>query len=112
MTTMLIILAVLAVLALAVRQKLRRDAIHQNGAQVGSAILGGVGMPGEPSAHFVIIRGEPAFQENQPFQHQGKTYLIVSYASMDASSTVLRRFLEATCRIVLKKPLGIGARRG
>lgn len=100
MTTILIILATLALLALALRHKLRRDAIYQNGAQVGSALLGGLGQPGGPDARFVIIRGEPAFKEDQSFQHQGETYLILSYASLDASSTVLRRFVEPTCRVV------------
>lgn len=100
MTALLITLATLALLALALRHKLRRDAIHQDGVQVGSALLGGPGQSKEPDAYFVVIRGEPAFKEDQPFQHREETYLILFYASMDASSTVLRRFFEATCRVV------------
>lgn len=99
MTTILIILATLALLALTLRYKLRRDAIYQNGVQVGSALLGALGQSGGPDAYFVIIRGEPPFREEQPFQHRKETYLILSYASLDTSSTVLRRFIEATCRV-------------
>ncbi len=90
---------VLAALVLGLRHKLRRDAIQQNGARVGSALLGQLVSPGTRQARFIIVRGEPAFREGEPFEHQGHRFRLVSYARLDNSSTVLRRFLDAVCDV-------------
>ena len=86
-------------LALALRHKLRRDAISQNGVAVGSAMLAQAVSPGMDQARFVIVRGEPAFQAAEPFEHQGMRFRILFYSRMDDSSTVLRRFLDVTCDV-------------
>lgn len=88
-----------ALLALLLARKLRRDAIRQGGVRVGSA-LGWMVAPDGLHAHFTTIRGEAAFQDNQAFEYQGQEFLIVGYESVDDSSAVLRRYLGATCWMI------------
>jgi hypothetical protein len=92
--------------ALLVRRKLRRDAIVQNGANVGSAMLAQIVSPGMDQARFIIVRGEPAFQATEPFEHQGMRFRILSYSRLDESSTVLRRFLDVTCGVEPGRDVG------
>ena len=99
LTTTLWILGVIAVLALLLVRKVRRDAIRQGGKSVGSA-LGWTPTPDGTGVYFVIVRGEPAFQETQPFEYQGHTFVMVSHEGYDDSSSVLRRFLDVTCRML------------
>ncbi len=89
--------------AAALAAKLRRDAIVQDGARVGSTLLAGVAQEGEP-ARFVIVRGEAAFRQDAPFEHRGRRFQLISYESYDDRSPVLRRFLAVTCRVLAKAP--------
>jgi len=98
-TTILWILAVIAILALLLVRKVRRDAIRQDGKRVGSA-LGWLPTPDGTGVCFTIVRGEPAFQETQPFEYQGRTFVMVSHEGYDDRSSVLRRFLDVTCRML------------
>ena len=93
------IAVIAAALVLGVRRKLQHDAIVQGGANVGSAMLAQAMMPGMQQARFVIVRGMPAFRESEAFDHQGRRFRILSYARLDESSTVLRRFLDVTCAV-------------
>ncbi len=99
MTKVLWILGVIAVLALLLVLKVRRDAIRQGGKRVGSA-LGWTPAPDGTGVRFMTVRGEPAFQEAQPFEHQGRTFVMVSHEGYDDRSPVLRRFLDVTCRML------------
>ncbi len=105
-----IIVLLLAALVLGVRHKLRTDAITQNGARVGSAMLAQLVSPGAVQARFVIVRGEPAFQESEVFEHGGQRFRILSYGRMDDRSTVLRRFLNVVCAVEQSIP-GVTGRR-
>jgi len=98
-TTILWILAVIAIPALLLVRKVRRDAIRQGGKRVGSA-LGWTPAPDGTGVYFITVRGEPAFQETQPFEHQGRTFVMVSHEGYDDRSPVLRRFLDVTCRML------------
>lgn len=89
------VLAVVLLMAL----HLRRNAIRQGGQRVGSAV-GWIMTPDGGHAHFAIVRGEVAFQDNQVFEYKGQTFLIVGYEGVDTRSTVLRRFLDVTCWLV------------
>jgi hypothetical protein len=95
----IVIALVVAALVVGVRRKLHRDAITQDGANVGSAMLAEIVVPGTQHARFVIVRGTQAFRENEAFDHQGRRFLILSYSRMDDSSTVLRRFIDVTCAV-------------
>jgi len=55
-------LGAVAVLALLLVLKVRRDAIRQGGKRVGSA-LGWTPAPDGTGVRFITVRGEPAFQE-------------------------------------------------
>ena len=57
-------------------------------------------MPDAAEARFIIIRGEPAFSADRPFRHQGYDFLIVAFEDYDDRSTVLRRWLGVTCRVI------------
>ncbi len=105
-TWLLIAVALVVLLALALRRKLRRDAIAQNGSNVGSAMLAQLVSPGIGQVRFIIVRGEPAFQAAEPFEHQGMRFRILSYSRMDDSSTVLRRFLDVTCAVEPGRDVG------
>ena len=101
-----IVVLALAALVLGVRNKLRRDAITQNGARVGSAMLAQHVPPGAAQARFMIVRGEPAFQESEAFEHGGQRFRILSYGRLDDRSTVLRRFLDVVCAVEQSMPGG------
>lgn len=103
MTTIFWILGVIAVLALLLVLKVRRDAIRQGGKRVGSA-LGWTPASDGTGVYFIIVRGEPAFQETQPFEHQGQTFVMVAHENYDDRSPVLRRFLGVTCRMLPPGP--------
>ncbi len=94
-----LVAVILAAMALGLRRKLRRDAISQGGVRVGSAMLAHLVSPGTREARFVIVRGEPGFDETAVFEHQGQNFRIVSYSRKDESSTVLRRFLDVVCAV-------------
>ena len=83
---------------LALRAKLKRDAVRQDGQVVGSAFYGGVAGDGE--ALFVMLRGEQTFRTDAPFEHGGRRYLLLSYEACNDHSPVLRRFSNARCRVV------------
>jgi hypothetical protein len=89
----------LALLALLIGRKLTRDAIHQGGKRVGSALLAQHVPPDAQEARFLVVRGEPDFQPDQPFRHQGRDFSIAWSEGYDDSSTVLRRWLGVTCRV-------------
>jgi hypothetical protein len=89
-----------AFLALLLARKLARDAIRQDGKRVGSAMLAQYVAPDAAEARFVIVRGEPTFSADRPFRHQGHDFLIVSFDGYDDRSTVLRRWLGVTCRVI------------
>ena len=89
---------VAALSAFALRAKLRRDAVRQDGQVVGSALYGGEA--GEGQALFVMLRGERGFQADAPFEHGRGRYLLLSYEAYDDSSPVLRRFSMARCQRV------------
>ena len=55
--------------------------------------------PGASQIHFIIVRGAPAFQERETFEHRGHRFRILSYERLDESSTVLRRYLNVTCAV-------------
>jgi hypothetical protein len=93
------IVGALALLALLIARKLTRDAIRQGGRRVGSALLARYVPPGAKEARFLVLRGEPGFQPDQPFRHQGRDFSIAWSEGYDDSSTVLRRWLGVTCRI-------------
>ncbi|QDD92852.1 hypothetical protein HVIM_03935 (plasmid) [Roseomonas mucosa] len=96
---MVAIVAGLATLgALALRAKLKRDAILQDGQVVGSALYGGV--VSDEEALFVMLRGEPTFRADIPFEHDGHRYLLLSHEAYDDHSPVLRRFINARCRVM------------
>lgn len=103
MQTLLILAAALALIALALRRKFRRDGIYQDGARVGSALLGGIIGPPGTQVPFVIIRGqirgEPLFREDAPFAHRGAVFRIESVADRDERSSVLLRLIDVTCRV-------------
>lgn len=103
MQTLLILTAALALIALVLRRKFQRDGIYQNGARVGSALLGGAVGPAGTQVPFVIIRGqirgEPLFREGEPFAHRGAAFRIVSVADRDERSSVLLRLIDVTCRV-------------
>lgn len=94
--------ALVGLLGLALRRKVRRDGIYQDKVRVGSALLAEIVRPDAEQARFVIVRGEPAFQEREPFEHAGMTFRIISAAGYDDSSTVLRRFIDVTCQVVAR----------
>lgn len=102
-------LAGVVLLAALLALKLRRDAIRQGGKRVGSALGWAVTADGA-HAHFPIVRGEPAFQDDQAFEYKGQSFLIVGYDGVDARSPVLRRFLGVTCWMV--PPGGSGSGTG
>jgi hypothetical protein len=89
-----------AVVALLLARKIARDAIRQDGKRVGSALLAHSVAPDAAEARFVIVRGEPVFRADQPFRHQGHDFLIVTFEAYDDRSTVLRRWLSVTCRVI------------
>ena len=89
---------VVALVALALRAKLKRDAVRQDGQVVGSALYGGA--TGDGEALFAMLRGEPTFRADAPFEHGGRRYLLLSYEAYDDRSPVLRRFINARCRVV------------
>lgn len=93
------VVALSGISALAVRGKMRRDAIYQRGVWVGSAMSPYLA-PGGTDAHFAIVRGTADFQENRPFRRRGVVFQMVSWDGYDARSTVLRRFLNVTCRVL------------
>ncbi len=97
-----VILVVVVVLML--RRKLRRDAIFQDGREMGSAMLAEAVMPSSRQVRFVIVRGAAGFREDQVFEHQGTLFQIESFARTDDSSTVLRRFIDVTCRVAGRGP--------
>lgn len=99
----LVLIAAIIILGLALRYKVRSDAIYQGGTRVGSALFGGFIGPDADEARFVIVRGEPAFQERLPFVHRGGLYEIISSADYDDSSTVLRRFIDVQCQVLNRK---------
>ncbi len=84
---------------IAIRQKMRRDAITQHGAWVGSALLAELPRPGAAHIRFLIVRGAAAFQHAEAFKFQGYRCRILSYDRIDDSSPVLRRFLGVTCAL-------------
>jgi hypothetical protein len=90
----------LALLGLLLARKLARGAIRQDGKRVGSAMLAQYVAPDAEEARFVIVRGEPAFRADRPFQHQGHDFLIVTFEGYDDRSTALRRWLDVTCRVI------------
>ncbi len=90
----------IAVLALLIALKLHRDAIRQNSVRVGSALLAEYPGAAQAEARFIIVRGEPRFQPGETFEHRGKLYEILAYRGYDDSSTVLRRFIDVTCRMI------------
>ncbi len=94
------VVVMVAALALMLKRKLDLDAIVQDGRRVGSAMLAQFVEPGTRQARFVIVRGEPAFLQDRPFSHQGAMFQIETFAALDASSTVLRRFQDVTCRVI------------
>lgn len=98
-----VLIAAIVIFGLAVRHKMRVDAIYQGGTRVGSALFGGFTGPDAEEAHFVIVRGEPTFQERLPFEHRGGLYEIISSAGYDDSSTVLRRFVDVQCQVLNHK---------
>ena len=83
--------------ALALRAKIKRDVVCQDGQVVGSALYGGV--VGEREALFVMLRGKHTFRADAPFEHGGRLYLLLSYEACNDHSPVLRRFSNARCRI-------------
>lgn len=91
--------AALGFLAFALRRKLRRDAIYQGGVRVGSA-LPPLLAPDGKRARFAVLRGEPGFREGEPFVNRGMAFRIVSAGNYDDRSTVLRRWLDATCEVI------------
>ncbi len=103
MQPLLILTAALALTALLLRRKFRRDGIYQDGARVGSALLGGVIGPAGTQVPFVIIRGQirgdAMFHEAEPFVHRGALLRIVSAAERDERSSVLLRLIDVTCRV-------------
>jgi len=50
-------------------------------------------------ARFLVLRGAPGFQPDQPFRRQGRDFSIAWSEGYDDSSTVLRRWLGVTCRV-------------
>lgn len=88
---------------MALCRKFRRDGIYQDGARVGSALLGGGVGPAGTRAHFVIIRGQirgdALFREGAPFSHRGAVFRIVTVATRDERSSFLLRLLDVTCRV-------------
>lgn len=101
--TILIVIAAIALIVLALRYKVRSDAIYQGGSRVGSALFAGFVGPDAEYARFSIIRGEPAFQERRPFEHRGTVYEMISVTDDDESSTVLRRFIDVQCQVLTRK---------
>jgi hypothetical protein len=90
----------LAVVALLLAHKFRRDAIRQEGEWVGSALLAHYVAPGTTQARFIIVRGAADFRADRPFRHQGQDFLIVTFDGYDDRSEVLRRWLGVTCRVI------------
>ncbi len=56
--------------------------------------------PGTTEAYFVTVRGMPDFRENDPLEHAGLTFVISSFEGYNDKSTVLRRFIGVTARVV------------
>ena len=108
MTWILGALLTVAAVVLLVRRKLHGDGIYQGGTYVGSALLAEAVYPDADRAAFLVVRGMPAFQPDQPFKHRRRRYLLVSFERCDESSTVLRRYMRASCEILAPAP---GARR-
>ena len=102
MLTLLAIPVVLVMIGLLLRRKVRADAITQNRVRVGSALPAEYPAPGATECRFVIIRGEPAFQEAEPFEFRSITYAMLTHEHLDTSSTVLRRWQGATCRVLAR----------
>ena len=100
-----IIVVALLGLGIAIRQKMHRDAITQNGTWVGSAMLAELVQPGAVQTRFVIVRGTAQFEQSGAFEHRGQRFRIVSYDRLDVSSTVLRRFLNVTCVVEQADPV-------
>ena len=82
------------------RSKLRRHNIRQNRFRIGSALLGGLVATGTWQARPIVIRGKAAFCQHRPFEHGGVTFQMIPAEQADARSAVLRRFIEATCRML------------
>lgn len=60
---------VAGLIAVGLRSKMKADAILQDGAWVGSALLG---TPlSDEAASFIVLRGAPEFREQEPFRHRG-----------------------------------------
>ena len=107
MQTLLAVLAIpaaLVVVGLLFWRKILVDAVRQNGARVGSALPAEYPAPGAAECRFAIIRGEPAFREEEPFDFRGITYLMVAHEHLNTGSTVLRRWENAVCQVLARKP--------
>ena len=104
MLTLLAIPAVLTLTGLLLWRKIRADAVSQNGARVGSALPAEYPAPGATECRLVVVRGEPGFQEKQPFDFRGVTYAMLTHEHLQANSTVLRRWRNVTCEVLSRKP--------